>query len=291
MILPFFAAVGLWCASAQSGAAVTEAQPDFAGKLPPQIGRWKRSIETTRYDRTTLFNYIDGGAELYLAFGFQEAITFDYAADKDDEIKVDIFDMGSARGAFGVFAHGRESVAAEVGQASDYGGGLLTFWKHRWFVSVLGYPETETKRKAVYELARAIATLIPESGGLPAIIGALPKPGLVEVSVRPFYHHLLQNDYVTITHDNPLGIGQQTEAVLARYARQDGRHVLMLVDYSAESDAKAAQKNFTKKVLGGVSLAKLNGRWAGLKKTGNRIVIVFDAPSARTVTQTLAEIP
>ena len=103
-------------------------QPDFAGKLPLAVGEWRKPVAPERYDQKTLYDYIDGGAELYLAFDFVAAVTFEYVAGKDDEIKVDIFDMGSARGAFGAFAHGRESIAAEVGQGSDYGGGLLTFW-------------------------------------------------------------------------------------------------------------------------------------------------------------------
>ena len=57
---------------------------------------------------------------------------------------------------------------------------------------------------------RAIAALIPETGSPPAIVHALPKPGLVEASVRTFHHPLLQNDYVTLSHDNPLGIGEKT---------------------------------------------------------------------------------
>jgi hypothetical protein len=268
-----------------------EARPDFVARLPAAIGGWKRANEPARYDRKTLFNYIDGGAELYLAFGFQQAIAFEYVADKDDEIKVDIFDMGSARGAFGVFAHGRETMAAEVGQGSDYGGGLLTFWKGQWFVSVLGYPETQAKRRVVYDLAARIAALISENGEPPAIVAALPKPGLIAASVRPFYSHSLQNDYLTISHDNPLGIGERTEAVLARYVRQGEHHLLLVVDYASESEASRAQRDFNKTVLGGPSLARQHGRWAGSKRIRNRIVVVLDAPTSLVVKQVLAEIP
>ena len=136
-IAPFVALIlTLWTSSAQAKAGPP--QPDFAGKLPERIGEWKKPANPVIYEGNALYEYIDGAAELYKAFDFIRAITFEYAADKEDTIKVDIFDMGGARGAFGVFAHGRETLAAEVGQGSEYGGGLLTFWKDRWFVSVLG---------------------------------------------------------------------------------------------------------------------------------------------------------
>ena len=290
-VLRLVAAAGLGLILVHPSALAIDARPDFSGKLPAQVGEWKKPAKPVLYDRKTLYDYIDGGAELYLAFGFEGAVTLEYAADKDDEIKVDIFDMGSPRGAFGAFAHGRESIAAEVGQGSEYGGGLLTFWKHRWFISVLGYPETVSKRKAVYELARAIAALIPETGPLPAILGALPRSGLVEASVRTFHHHLLQNDYVTLSHDNPLGIGQQTEAVLARYLRPNERHVLMLVDYPTETEAKKGQRNLSEGVLGGAAVAKKGDGWVGVKRSGKRLVIALDAPSRLIVDHILSEVP
>jgi hypothetical protein len=272
-------------------APAAQAKPDFSAKLPAQVGEWRRPAKPVLYDRKSLYDYIDGGAELYLAFDFVGAITFEYAAGRTDEIKVDIFDMGSPAGAFGAFAHGRETIAAEVGQGSEYSGGLLTFWKHRWFVSVLGYPETESKRKAVYELGRAIAALIPEAGSPPAILSALPQPGLVQASVRTFHHHLLQNDYVTISHDNPLGIGPKTQAVLARYVRQGERYVLMLVDYAAEGDAKKAERGCIENILGGATSAKKGERWAGMKRSGKRLIIALDAPSRQVVDHVLSEVP
>jgi hypothetical protein len=282
-------AAAVWLATGFAGAA--DATPDFAAKLPAQVGVWVRPAQPLLHDRQTLYDYIDGGAELYLAFDFVRAVTFEYAAGHDDEIKVDIFDMGSARGAFGVFAHGRESVAHEIGQGSEYGGGLLTFWKDRWFVSVLGYPESDAKRKAVYELGRAIAALIPTTGVPPTILGALPKAGLVEASVRTFHHHLLQNDYVLLSHDNPLAIGVKTEAVQARYLRQKERHVLMLVDYPSPADAEQALHVLTGSVLGGAQVRQQGQRWTAAKRRGKRLVLVLGAASKQVANQVLSEVP
>ncbi|HEY3446143.1 MAG TPA: DUF6599 family protein [Myxococcales bacterium] len=290
--MPRLAAVaaGVWLALGAGPASAAESTPDFASKLPAQVGEWKKPAKPQRYDCKTLYDYIDGGAELYLAFDFAGATTFEYSAGKDDEIKVDIFDMGSPRGAFGAFAHGRETIAAEVGQGSEYAGGLLTFWKHRYYVSVLGFPETQAKRKAVYELGQAIAALIPGTGPLPAIIGALPKKGLVEASVRTFHHHLLQNDYVTVSHDNLLGIGPKPEAVLARYDRDGEKFVLMLVDYPAEAEAKAAQGRFTDGLPAGAVVAQKDGQ-LGIGRKGKRLALVLAARTKLVVDQVLSEVP
>jgi hypothetical protein len=273
------------------GTGLAAEAPDFAGALPVQVGEWKKPAQPMRYDGKSLYDYIDGGAELYRAFGFVTALAFEYEADGDDVIKVDIFDMGSARGAFGVFAHGRETVAAEIGQGSEYAAGLLTLWKGRWFVSVLGYPETPAKRAAVYELGRAVAALVSETGRPPPIVEALPKPGLIEASVRTFHHPLLQNDYLTISYDNPLRIGPDTDAVLARYARQGERHLLLLVEYPSVAEAAKARRSFITLVLHGTTPAKHGPRWAGVKRSGRRLAIVLDVPARQTVHRLLSEVP
>lgn len=278
-------AIVLW-----QGLAMAESTPDFAAKLPAKVGDWRKPAKPEIYEGKKLFEYIDGGAELYLAFGFVRATAFEYSAGEDDEIKVDVFDMGSPRGAFGAFAHGRETISTEVGQGSEYAGGLLTFWKHRWYVSVLGFPETAAKRKAVYELGKAIAALIPETGTPPAILGVLPKAGLIEASARTFHHHLLQNDYVTIAHDNLLGIGPATEAVLARYDRQGAKHVLLVIDYPTEDEAKAAQRRFVDGPLGGAAAKKGERFWAQ-RRNGKRLALVLDAASTQVAEQALSEVP
>ena len=271
-------------------AAPVALAPDFAGGLPAKVGVWQRPEAADVYDRRSLFDYIDGGAELYLAFDFVKATACEYSAGKEDFIKVDIFEMKRAWGAFGAFAHGRESIASEVGQGSEYVAGLLTFWKDRFYVSVLGYPETAAKRKAVYEIARAIAALIPGIGETPALIGALPKQGLVEASVRTFRHHALQNDYAFLSHDNLLGIGPgQGEAVLARYRQDGGRYVLLVVEAPVPQSAAKAERALVAGPLAGKNPGKLRDRWAGVRRSAQRLFIVLDAPTAAVVAQALTE--
>jgi hypothetical protein len=166
----------------------------------------------------------------------------------------------------------------------------LTFWKDRWYVSVLGYPETAAKRKAVYEIARDIAALIPGSGAPPALIAALPRQGLVEASVRTFHRHVLQNDYAFLSHDNVLGIGPgQAEAVLARYRQGGDRYALLVVESPVLRSAEKAEGALVAGPLGGKNPGRLRDRWAGVRRSGKRLFIVLDAPSAAVVAQALAE--
>ena len=98
--------------------------------LPATLEGWQRAEECEVYTPDDLHRYINGGAELYISYRFETLIAQPYVRD-DDEIRLDVFDMGSSAGAFGVFSHSREAVDDFVAPdvESEYAGGLLTFWK------------------------------------------------------------------------------------------------------------------------------------------------------------------
>jgi len=100
--------------------------------VPNEIYGWKAQGEVEIYDRETIFDYIDGAGEIYLLYGFRKVMVFHLAKVDQPTIVVEIFDMGSAEDAFGVFSHAREGEEIGVGQGSEYRGaccasGKVTF--------------------------------------------------------------------------------------------------------------------------------------------------------------------
>ena len=84
----------------------------------------------------------------------------------------------------------------DLGQGSEYAAGLLTFWKDRYYVSILAYPETPATRDIVFQLGRAIAGAIPNEGPLPPILDRLPAEGLMPETVRYFHHYIWLNSFL-----------------------------------------------------------------------------------------------
>lgn len=165
-------------------AAMPQTINDFAKILPDKVDRWNKVEPPGTYSPETLSNYIDGGAELYLSYNFKNSLAVKYKDAAENEIAVDIFDMGSSYDAFGVFAHTRETNTKDFGQGSEYAAGLLTFWKGRFYVSVLAYPETPASKNAVTSLGQVIAGAIKDEGPLPPILALLP-PGEPPARNRP----------------------------------------------------------------------------------------------------------
>jgi hypothetical protein len=189
-----------------------------------------------------------------------------------------------------VFSHSREaldqSIAPDV--ESEYGSGLLTFWKGRYYVSIMAYPETEEKKKTVLTLGRHIAGLIREASQIPPIISKLPTEHLVKESIRYFQHYIWLNSHYFISDRDILYIDKDTHAVLAKYKDKPGTgsYYVLLVAYPDTSKAKAAYGNFMKHYLPDAQdgMKQLeDGKWTGCKQAGNLVIAVLNAPGADKV--------
>jgi hypothetical protein len=258
--------------------------------LPEETKGWKSLSDYHKvYDRETLYDYINGGAELYLSYGFHRLTSRRYVREGEPDIVVDVFDMGDSQNAFGVFSHSREVVESRFGQGSQYTGGLLLFWKGRYYVSVLASPETEASRDAAFDLARRIEASIREEGPLPDVIALLPREDLIEESIRFFRHYIWLNSHYYVADENILHIDDSTDAVLAKYSRRDGesgdqdrrnRGILLAVLYTDAAAAKAAYDDFARHYLPELAERTVvrieDGTWTGCRSSGRLVVVVFN---------------
>jgi hypothetical protein len=258
--------------------------PDAA--LPDNLNGWSSApADRDVYDRENLYDYINGGAELFLSYGFDRLASRRYARDGEPDILVDVFDMISSDNAFGVFSHSREVVESEYGQGSQYTEGLLLFWKGRYYVSILASPETDASRQTVFDLARIIDDSIASEGPLPGVLDLLPDDGLDERSVRFFRHYVWLNSHYYVADENILHIDETTDAVMAKYHHGESTPLLLIVRYPGDAEARDAYGEFTSQYLpdlagaGGSAVRIEDGTWTGCRAQGDLIAIVFNARS------------
>jgi hypothetical protein len=250
--------------------------------LPEEVDGWKASQKDGLYGRDNLYDYINGGAELYLSFGFKRVINRTYERPKQPDIVVDLFDMGTSKNAYGVFSHSMETVETTYGQGSQYSEGLLLFWKDRYYLSVMSYPETPESQKALFILGEKIETAIKGEGPLPDILDLLPQDFLIPESIRYFRHYAWLNSHYFIADTNILQINDSTDGVLAKYRADEKKFLLLLVEYKNSNDARAAHDSFVKHYLPELTQKKTvrieDGTWTACQLQEDLIIIVLNAP-------------
>ena len=267
-------------------------QPELARMLPDQVEGWSVAEQDRIYTPENLYDYINGGAELYLSYNFQQMINRVYSAPDQPQIQLDLFDMGISQNAYGVFSHSRETIDSTFGQGSQYTPGLLLFWKDRYYISILASPETEQAKQAIFRISRHIEQAIPREGQKPRILRLLPEESLVPESVRYFHHYIWLNSHYYIADENILHINEETDAILARYGMPDQRYYLLLIQYPGDDEAVQARDDFVRGYapeLQGKRIVRIeDGTYLGCQVIGRHLIAVLNGTSDDAV-QSLME--
>jgi hypothetical protein len=233
--------------------------------LPRAVGSWKL-LSTEHYTPQTLYDYMDGGAELYLSYGFQELTVGRYSQKDRGDLVAEIYRMDNSANAFGIFAHYRQGDSLGVGQDSELTDGWLRFWKADYYVSIYAEETDAEADSAIRHLARAIERQIPRTGARPEILGLLPQEGLLSRSVRYFHDHVALNHYCFLHRENILGLSRETEGCLARYQNGEEKAVLVLIRFRTAEAASQAVDRFYAEYLRSAApgnWAEVTGGWWG----------------------------
>jgi hypothetical protein len=272
-----------------SGGAVK----DLSRQVPKQVRDWKASGPDAVYDRKTLYDYMDGGAEVYLAYDFREVFVRKYADPDGNELALDIYDMGSPAEAFGMFSFDRQDPDAGIGQGSEYGPGLLRFWRGRYFVSVTVSGNEDKAETAVLELGQAVAPLLGPDGDPPDMITLLPPAGLLADKIAYFHNHVHLSNRYFIASENVLNLDETTDCLFAEYRLESGESArLLVVRYPDAAKAEVAASSFRKSsppqaAAGGAALTDSKA-WSLVRTHGPVLAAVFETSSKETA-ERLAE--
>ncbi len=250
--------------------------------IPDRVDSWILSEKHT-YTPDNLFEYIDGGAELYKSFGFTVTYSRKYMCENQPDIILDIFEMNNPEDAFGVFTFSAEQYDLSFGDGAQYGEGYLLFWKNRFFISIMTHPATPESSEAVKSLGRTLESLIRTSGSLPQIVHYMPEEGLVEGSIRYFHHPAWLNTHYFISDENIFLIDDQTEVALAKYGHSSDKNILLVVLYPREKLAEAGYLEFKKHYFNDhpeTDFIRIEDHtYTGCIRKGKLIIAVFNASS------------
>lgn len=157
-----------------AAAAVNQAKPKADGPLPKlQEADLSGPDTIRRFNADTLYEKIDGKAQLYLSYNFAELLFTTYTAGASS-IDVYVYDMSQADNAFGIYKaeEGENAEAVEVGRGGYASGASIFFWKGKHYVNILaggeeGHGESASpsgSRELAMKLAGAIAAQLPDAG-------------------------------------------------------------------------------------------------------------------------------
>jgi hypothetical protein len=202
--------------------------------------------EIAEYAGETLYDFLNGGAEIYFDYGIVSIASSEYRGAADRGIEVSIYDMGSAAGAFGIYSNIRYAGAdfVDVGNEGMLTMSSLDFYKGRYYCRLLTFDMTPETQAVMLELGRALAGNIAGGGSVPAIVDLLPEDGRVARSEKVFRGLIGLNNIRYISSENVLNLGPGTQGAAASYRMNGTAYAVFVIEYGSEDEAGAALESY-----------------------------------------------
>lgn len=159
-----------------------------AAALLPTVpgGEWSPAQGIATYNPGNLWEKIDGRAEQYLAFDFEQLIfgTYRLAADSVSSIDCFIYKMRDPLKAYGIFQAERSGHPdpLSLGKEGYRTKSSIFFIQGKAYVQLISGEDSKATPEQFLALAKAVADSIPDEGGGNWAEALFPKTGMVEGS-------------------------------------------------------------------------------------------------------------
>jgi hypothetical protein len=205
---------------------------------------WKRSGKSAIFIKADLFNHIDGGAEVFLEFGFEKLSVQRYARGKS-ELTLEVYEMESPESALGIYLMkcGQETPIKGIPARNSGEKSQFTILKNKSLIFVNNFQGDEKNLPAMEALAWR--TLEPMSEG-PAVklLERLPNEGLVNNSQRLIRGPVALQPFFTFGEGDIFQLKGKIFGVLANY-REEGNtaYTRLIIPYPDQQRALSVYEN------------------------------------------------
>lgn len=156
-------------------------KPSGMISLLPEVDSWSMTEKPESYYPENLFEYIDGAAEIYLAYEFKELIVAQQQKDQTEKnVALEIYDMGNETNAFGIYSAERypDNRFIKVGIQGYLEEGTLNFLVDRYYVKLLCFECEDQAEGVLKTFSQEIVDKVGHTGNLPPLLKAFPSKGL-----------------------------------------------------------------------------------------------------------------
>jgi hypothetical protein len=145
----------------------------------PEITGWKQSEEIQTFSPKTLFEYINGDADLYLMYDFQELKVAEYQNEKKASVIIEVYRHKTPTHAFGIYSQERLSNAnfLDIGAQGYSEKDILNFVAEDYYVKMNSFKTGPEDQEILLNFAKKVAENLGEKGTLPSILSSFPEEG------------------------------------------------------------------------------------------------------------------
>ncbi len=155
--------------------------------LLPQLSNWAKTEEPSTYFPENLFEFINGAAEIYLAYDFKELSVSQYSQKgSETSMAVEIYEMSNNTNAFGIYGAERypDNNFVTIGIQGYVEEGILNYLVGKYYVKLMCFEGSSRSGEYLELFAKAIVEKTQGQTTFPSLLNHFPKEGLVANSEK-----------------------------------------------------------------------------------------------------------
>jgi len=151
----------------------------------PEIEGYSKTGNLEIYNPDNLYDIINGAADSYLKYDFEELKLVRYKGDKNQTLKIEVYQHSNSANAFGIYSNERPIKGnwVDVGAQGYYERSILNFYKGKYYIKLSGY-KIDNNQKLLLKTANLVAEKLEGNNELPKVLEVFPKEGKINHSGR-----------------------------------------------------------------------------------------------------------
>lgn len=199
----------------------------------PDLAGWTKQEGPTAYGPENLYEYIDGAAENFINYDFQEMTMLTYGDEQKHALTVEIYRHRSPEAAFGIYSS-ETPLNGEyhpVGTQGYYEEGVFNFYTGAYYIKMTAFDLAGRDRSIFLDIGGQISGRIGRQPGAPPELALFPAEGKIAHSERFLLKNFLGHPFLHA-------------GFTADYEKQGKKFKLFLIRAGNEDEARSMEKQF-----------------------------------------------
>ena len=152
--------------------------------LFPEVEGFKLIKNETVYYPDNLWDIINGAADAYLSYDFQDLHLAEYKKTDDLIVNVEIYRHSTITNAYGIYCSERSSDYnfINIGSQGYIESGVLNFLSGIYYVKIKCYSDAENIQTIILKIGKAIDYNLKQDKAFPAVLSLFPQKGKKQYS-------------------------------------------------------------------------------------------------------------
>jgi len=200
----------------------------------PEINGMKMKGTPEVYTPDNLYEYINGAADVFLSYDFQELASLTYEDKANHSLTIDIYRHSNNNNGFGIYSQEKPAKGEflEIGSQGYYEQGILNFLSGKYYIKMSAYDLGENDKDIMMAAAKDLAGKFKGKKGFPQTLTFFSRKDMVPNSQR----------YVAVDF---LGHSFLHSAFVVDYNVANKKYKVFIIEAGDAGSAKAILDKYT----------------------------------------------